>query len=597
MLLDWQQDGDADRSRTRQYELALCLVLTAVVLAVFWKAGTCAFVNFDDDKYVTENPHVLAGLTRDSIAWAFSSTDLANWHPLTWLSHMADCQLYGLNPRGHHLTSVFLHAANAMLLFLVFMRMTGALWRSALVAALFALHPAHVESVAWVSERKDVLSGLFWMLTLLAYAGYVHRPGLRRYLVTLALFALGLMAKPMLVSLPFVLILLDYWPFNRYRWGVPKAAHAEGTAAPPPGSDHVSPLFTKHPVLEKIPFLALSLASSIFTYLAQQKGGTVSSLERFPALFRMGNALVSYVKYISMMFWPSRLAVIYPVTKLPVWQVVGAGLFLVAATVTVVRAARRWPFLVVGWLWFLGMLVPVIGVVQVGAQAMADRYTYLPFIGLFIMISWGMTELVGEWHHSRVALAVAAVAVLAVCALCTVIQLGYWQDSVKLFARALDVTRNNATAHVNLASALAEQGRTGEAIVQQTEALRLAPTDARVYTNMGIYLAREGKVTEAIRYYLEALRLKPDDVNTHDNLGVALARTGRIEEALAHFADALRLKPDDLRTHDNLGVTLAEMGRFKEAYEHFSAAVRLNPYDENARRNLQMVRQYLGTAP
>ncbi len=404
-----------DEAPIMRREILICLFLVLATLTVYWQVGNYEFVNFDDDKYIIENFHVQKGLTRDSVIWAFTATHVSNWHPLTWLSHMLDFQLYGLNPSGHHLTNVFFHLVNTLLLFLVLKLMTGALWRSGLVAALFAVHPLHVESVVWVAERKDVLSTLFWMLTLWAYLGYTKRPGVKRYLVILLAFALGLMAKPMLVTLPFVLLLLDYWPLKRIELGQSAiglpAASQPSTIANKPGAQAFRLL------LEKTPMFVLAAVSSVVTFIVQKSGGAVGALETYPFKIRMANALLSYVIYLKKMIWPQNLAVFYPHPgqSLPMWQAAGAGLLLVVVSIAVIRAGRRYPYLPVGWLWYVGTLVPVIGLVQVGDQAMADRYTYVSLIGLFIVVAWGVPDVARSWRYGKCPRCSAKLALWQIC--------------------------------------------------------------------------------------------------------------------------------------------------------------------------------------
>lgn len=478
----------------------IILFLIVVPLAVYWQTGSHEFVNYDDPGYVVENPHVNTGLTGDNIRWAFTAISNSNWHPLTWLSHMLDCQLYGLTPKGHHLTSVFLHIVNAVLLFVLFRRMTGAQWQSAFVAALFALHPLHVESVAWVAERKDVLSASFFMLTLLAYTRYAERPTLGRYLPVFFSFVLGLMAKPMLVTLPFILLLLDYWPLGR-------------SQAKPAGL---------RLVLEKIPLFVLSIASSIITIYAQNTEGAISSMEAIPFVSRLANTVLAYAGYIEKTVWPARLIVLYPLTdQMPVWKVAGAILLLVCVSAIVFRQARRFPFLPVGWLWFLGMLVPVIGLVQVGSQSMADRYTYLPLIGLFIMIAWGGAELLEKWRHRRIALFASAVTIIMLLSSVTWLQIRHWKNSVELLSHALKFT-SNAFLYNNLGLALASQGKLDEAIIQYTKALQLNPNDDFAHYNLGLAFAKQGKLSEAVYHYSESLRINPGDSETRALLDFTL---------------------------------------------------------------------------
>jgi len=598
------------------------MFLVLATLTVYWQVGNYEFVNLDDDQYIVENSHVQKGLTSESVTWAFTTNHMANWHPLTWLSHMLDFQLYGLNPKGHHLANVVLHLLNTLLLFLVLQRMTGGLWRSGLVAALFALHPLHVESVAWVAERKDVLSTLFWILTLWAYLGYVKRPGVKRYLLTLVPFALGLMAKPMLVTLPFVMLLLDYWPLERIQLGQSFLGHT--------GQSHPS-IIAKKPrtqvfrlLMEKTPFFALAAVSSVVTFIVQKSGGAVVALEVYPLNIRIANAMLAYVSYIIKMIWPQNLAIFYPHPgqSLPIWQAVAAGLLLLLISTVVMRAGRRYPYLPVGWLWYVGTLVPVIGLVQVGAQAMADRYTYVPLIGLFIMVAWGVPDLVGSWRYAKPALTVAAASLLVALMVCTSFQVKHWKNSLSLFEHALRVTSNNSQIHNNLANVLTQKGMLQEAIPHYTKALEISPNYADAHTNLGVALAKQGRLEDAIKHYSAALRIKPKSPETHNNLGVALysqgdvlgaienymtavqlkpdyaeahnnlgnglAQQGRLAEAKVHYAKALTIRADYPEAHNNLGVALARQGKFHEAINHFTEALRLKDDYAQARANLKL---------
>lgn len=569
-------------------EFFICLVLIAATLSVYWQVGNYEFLNYDDNVYVTDNPHVQRGFTPETFIWAFSTTRAANWHPLTWLSHMLDCRLYGLDPGGHHLTNLLLHLANTLLLFLVLRRMTGVPWQSGFVAALFAFHPLHVESVAWVAERKDVLAALFWMLTTLAYIRYVERPGIYRYLLVILTFSLGLMAKPMLVTLPFVLLLLDYWPLGRFQL---RPLYGSIDPQVRNSQDSSTAKFPKFNVIwEKTPLFVLSVVSSIVTVFAQKQLGAISTLEAISLEWRLANSLVSYVTYIEKTVWPQSLAVFYPHpgSSLPIWQGVGAGLLLVAVSVLVMRGARRYPYVLVGWLWYLGTLVPVIGLVQVGEQAMADRYTYLPLIGLFIIIVWGVADIVKGWKHRRMAVAISAGVMLSSLMICNWLQVKNWRDSVSLFEHTLNVTSNNYVAHYTLGNALALQGNHQEAVDHYNEALRIKPNYAEAHHNLGNALTLQGSLTEAVAHYSEALRIKPDYAEAHRNLGVNLDRQGEHEEAIKHYAEALRISPNDAQSHNNLGVALAEQGRLGEAITHFSEAVRIKPDFTEAKRNLEL---------
>jgi Flp pilus assembly protein TadD len=564
-------------------EACICLILITAVLLVYWQVGDHEFINYDDNVYITDNAQVQKGLTRKGIIWAFTTNHTGNWHPLTWISHMLDCEFYGLNPKGHHLTNVLFHMANAILLFVVLRWMTGAIWRSGLVAALFALHPLHVESVAWAAERKDVLSIFFWMLTMMAYVYYVKRPGTRRYLLVLVNFSLGLMAKPMLVTLPFVLLLLDYWPLNRFQ---PRAT--TGSVVDQPlgfrsFGDDKSPILKA--VMEKVPLFVISLLSSLVTVIAQ-----LSTLEIVPFKLRIANGLVSFVAYMGKMIWPLDLAVFYPHpgSELQIWKPVAAGLFLLIVSTVALRVAHRCQYVLVGWLWYLGTLVPVIGLVQVGEQAMADRYTYVPLIGLFIAVVWGFADLGKGWRSRRWLISVTAAVMLLALMAGSWLQVGYWKDSIKLFQHTLDVTSNNYVAHYTLGNALALQGNLTGSVTHYNKALRINPNFAEAHNNLGNALALQGNLTRAISHYNKALHINPDHAEAHRNLGVALDRQGRHQEALQHYAEALRINPHDAQSHNNLGVALAEQGRLKEAVVHFTEALKIDPSFKEAQRNLEL---------
>ena len=468
-----------NRPTRNQLFAVICLVLALVTLVVYWPITRHGFTNFDDDGYITGNPHVKSGLTWPGIVWAFRSTETGNWHPLTWISHMLDCQLYGLNPGGHHLTNLIFHIANTLLLFLLLTQLTGAIWRSAFVAALFAWHPLHVESVAWAAERKDVLSAFFWMLTLFFYARHAQNKTSRNpqlstlnYILALFFFACGLMSKPMVVTLPFVLLLLDWWPLNRFQAG----SFARSAV---------------NLIIEKLPFFALAAAGSIVTYLAQKAGGAVSN-DTFA--FRLTNALCSYLRYISKTFWPVDLAVIYPFPGhgLAVPAMI-AAILLMIVSVWLIFSARRHPWLLVGWLWFLGTLVPVIGLVQIGSQSMADRYMYIPAIGLFILLVWGANELLNAWPKKQKILTWAGIAALAGCLVCTRAQIKYWQDSISLFRHASEVTSNNYVAFACLAQALDAADHEAEALAAATNAVRIETTYPPGQFFLGMILLKQGK--------------------------------------------------------------------------------------------------------
>jgi len=549
---------------------AVCLFLALAVWGVFGQTLHHGFV-YDDRGYVYENPAITKGLHWEGVVWAFTHTHGANWHPLTTLSHMLDYQLFGLNPRGHHLTNVLLHTASVLLLFLVLRKMTGALWRSAFVAAVFAIHPLGVESVAWVAERKDVLSGLFFMLTLWAYMRYTQKQLARSqsffsfvlspaYWLALLLFALGLMSKPMLVTLPFVLLLLDYWPLRRFAMG--DSRFTIGQLA-----------------CEKIPFLLLTAADSIATVWAQHGAHAIMSGQVLDVRSRMGNALISYASYLGQMIYPAGLVALYPHPggRLSVWRVGLSLLVLIFISAGVLVGRRKWPYVVVGWLWYLGMLVPVIGLVQVGVQARADRYVYLPQIGLYLLVAWGLADLMRGWRGRKVVLGIAGGLALGGLAVTARVQTAYWQDNIKLWRHAVDVNPHNALAHDSLGVALGEQGQLDEAIRQFHEAIRLEPDHAEVHFNLGIALAQQGKLAEAIQHFERAIQLKPDHADANGSLGTALAQQGKLAEAIQHFERAIQLKPDFPEALNNLGTALAQQGKLADAISNYERALQLRP--------------------
>ena len=594
----------------RHSEVLICLLLVISILFVFAQVHDFEFVNYDDTDYVSKNVNVQKGLTAESIVLAFTTVHAANWHPLTWLSHMTDYQLFGLNAGMHHLTNLFFHIINTLLLFFVFRKMTGAVWQSAFVAALFALHPLHVESVAWVSERKDVLSAFFWMLSMGCYAAYVARPSVLKYLGVIVFLALGLMSKPMLVTLPCVLLLIDYWPLKRFSF-----QGASGNEFPVARS-------TFKLLWEKIPLFVLAAISSIITYFAQQQGGAVKSLEFIPFADRVANALVSYILYIDKMIYPGRLAILYPHPEtLPWWQVLTAGLLLLSISAIVVRASKTRSYLAVGWLWYLGTLVPVIGLVQVGGQSMADRYTYLPLIGLFIMIAWGVPDVLRFSRFRKEVVGVCSVIILLIFSGITWKQTGYWRNSITLFEHAVDVTDHNYSMHYNLGNVLAEKGQTQNALNHYQQALEIKPdfADARnnmanLYLqmenpeaaaknylkvlainpgydgaryNLGIALNDQGRPQEAVPYFLAALKMMPENADAHFKTGNALFTTGDIDAAIRHYQQAVRINPGFVNAYCNLGVALFQEGKVNDAIDAFKSALRVQPDFKPARQYLQ----------
>ncbi|MBU4271406.1 MAG: tetratricopeptide repeat protein [Planctomycetes bacterium] len=581
--------------------LAVCVLLLLAVGLVFGRTVNHEFINLDDDVCVSENPWVSEGLTAQSIGWAFTSRHVGNWDPLTWISHIVDWRIYGENAGGHHLTNLLLHAATAILLFLVLRQMTGRLWPSALAAALFAVHPLRVESVAWVTERKDVLSGLFFMLTLAAYVGYARhrRFSLVRYLAVIVLFALGLMSKPMLVTLPCVLLLLDYWPLRRTSSQRPAAVAARLAA-------------------EKIPLFALAAACCAVTVWAQQ----VPEYQYGPLWWRIGNAAISYVNYLGSFFYPAGLAPLCPRTQfdLPLWQVIGSLLILLGVTAAVFAWARKRPYLPVGWLWYLGMMFPVVGLVPFGTQAMADRFTYLPQIGLCIALVWGAADPCRSWPHRRWVCGVGSAVVLAALMACAWRQTSYWRDSETLWNRTIACTSRNYTAHNALGNALADQGRLDEATSQYRKALEIWPDYPSAHFNLGVAAGSRGRRNEAIAHYRRAIKANPYYAAAHNNLADALLAVGSLDEAIGHsraaitiaptfpeyhytlgnawllsgkfngaveeYLKALDVRPDNAETHYYLAIALIGLGRREEAAEHYRRALEINPDVLNNRIDL-----------
>jgi Tfp pilus assembly protein PilF len=604
--------------------------LILAICAVYSQVRHFDFVNFDDPEYISGNNHVRAGLTWAGLKWAFTSTAAANWFPLTWISNMAAYQIFGLDSGWHHLINVLFHTLASLLLLAALRRMTGALWPSAFVAFVFALHPLHVESVAWVSERKDVLCAFFWCLTLWCYARYVSRPSAAGYVFVVLVFCGGLMAKSMIVTLPFVLLLLDLWPLRR-PW-------------------------RRALLWEKAPLVALAGAVSVVTLVSQQQGHAVRSLTSLPAGLRLANAAWTYMAYMGRMFWPAKLAVYYPYSHhVSGSHLLVASVVLAGITILAVRWFRSYPYVAIGWFWYLGTLVPVIGLVQVGGQSSADRYTYLPAIGLTIILAWGAVDLLKHYPHARKAIAAAAVAAVCICLVLTAIQVSYWANSGLLFQHAADVTAGNyiadnnmadyyltqmrteearapvmealrlnpsyPEAHVNLATILRRTGQMGESEREYREAIRLQPINAGAHAGYGALLLQEGRAGDAVgefarvvelqpedaegRYNLgrvlagvgrfdqgvaqlnEAIRLRPDYAEAHHSLAVALAGRGRLNEAVAEFEIEARLKPRDVSVHNNLGMLLAGVGRLNEAIAQYSEALRIQPGSEAARKGLE----------
>jgi tetratricopeptide (TPR) repeat protein len=550
----------------------ICLVLALATAALYWPITRNAFINFDDDEYIVGNTHVTSGLTRTNVVWALTTGEAANWHPLTWMSHMADCDLFQLNPGGHHLMNLLFHVANTLLLFLLLNQVTGTLWRSAFVAAFFAWHPLHVESVAWASERKDTLSTFFWLLTLMAYAQYARQFKIQNskfktfYALALIFFACGLMSKPMVVTLPFVLLLLDFWPLQRIQNSEFRIQNL------------------KWLLLEKIPFFLLAAAGSAVTYLVQKTAGAMWATSWDT---RLENVVLAYVRYISKLFWPQDLAIVYSYpNRWPALLAAAAALLLLLWTALSVYRARQNPYLPVGWLWFLGTLVPAIGIVQVGAQSIADRYTYIPSIGFFIVVVWGACDLMRRWPAKEKFLPIAGSVALAVCLGVTSIQIGYWQNSEKLFLHAIEVTTDNYVAENCLGKAFEKEGRNDRALVLYENAVKIAPRYPQSQFNLALCLLVFGKTNEALDHLRAAARLEPGDADIQYDLGIYFKLNGSPTDAERGFQAALADRPDFPEAHAELGTQLVRQKKFAEAIPHFAATVRLKPNDPDARFDL-----------
>jgi protein O-mannosyl-transferase len=620
-------------------QLLICIFLAAVTFAVYWPVHNHQFVYYDDNVYVTENPNVHAGPTWQNIKWAFTTGYASNWHPLTWLSHMVDCRLFGVSAPAHHIVNLLFHIANTLLLFIVLNRMTKQLWASAFVAALFAIHPLHIESVAWVAERKDVLSTLFWLLTMLAYTRYAERSSPGRYIAVLVLFALGLMAKPMLVTLPFGLLLLDYWPLKRINFK----------------------FSISNSLLEKLPLLFLSAISSVITFVVQEKGGAMALI---PFKERIANTSVSYLAYIDKMFWPAKLAILYPhpAGSISATKAVSCAVILILITIVLLYFGRRYKYLGVGWLWYLGTLVPVIGIVQVGSQAMADRYTYVPLIGLFIIIAFGIAEISPKIPFRKIILTALAAGVLIACVIATSFQLKFWKNNLLIFGHALDVTEGSSIMQNNFANILKSHGKPEEAAMLFSRAVKSMPNSAEIHNNFANTLRQLGKTDEAIEHFKIALKINPNFSKAHYNLGLTLADKGKYDEAieqfniyfgtdvnLARFQEDLKLlvqegrvddsiaqklkkmlaskpdlvgvvsclgyaaaqsgnpgqaveyynlvlqvEPDNILTHGRLVLALASIGKTDEAIEHCRIVVGAYPDDAEMRTNLGLLLQSKG---
>jgi protein O-mannosyl-transferase len=623
-LFSFQNQLDQLKKRGRissmpksKYVVTVYLLLVLTTLAAYWQIGNHGFIDWDDIVYITENGHIRNGITLEGLRWAFTTNCAANWHPLTWVSHMLDVQFFGLNPGWHHITSLLFHIANVLLLFFVLHRMTKAFWQSAFVAVLFALHPLHVESVAWAAERKDVLAALFWMLTLAAYGCYAENPRLKSYLAVMLFLALGLMAKPMLVTLPFVLLLLDYWPLERFRDGkaarryraesistvpVRKKKGKTGKQAPKTVIEIENPAnggfrwaLVRPLLLEKIPLLVLTILSCVATYIAQSSVGAVASVQALTPDMRLANAFVSYIVYIAKTIWPDNLAVFYPHPgSWPVWEVSGAVLILAVVTFAVIRTRKIFPFLPVGWLWFTGTLVPVIGIVQVGSQAMADRYTYIPSIGLFIMAAWGIPEALKKLRYKKQVLVASSAVCLACIFALTWIQAGYWRDSITLYDHALSITKNNYSIHNNRGLVLEHLGYHVEAMADFDRAIEIYPRFSEAYTNRGIVYKSLGNFARAVEDFTRAIEFDPKNAEAYTNRGSAHMVLGNRAQALEDYSSAIAVEPQYTPAYFNRGIFYQYSQMYPQAVEDYDKAISINPGYAKAYFNRGMIYNALG---
>lgn len=584
----------------RYRAVLICLGLAVVTLALYWPVTHYEFTDVDDPRFIINNPHVVAGVTWQGLLWAMHTIYVETWQPVTWVSHMLDCQMYGLNAGGHHLTSLLIHTASTLLLFLWLHNLTKAVWRSAFVAGLFAWHPLHVESVAWICERKEVLSTFFGLLALLAYTRYGRKPGTGWYILVLVLFALGMMSKPMVVTLPCVLLLVDFWPLNRLGlpWNMPAASAGQvpdGRFAAavnrfcqarnlPAVAGRAAVL-----ILEKVPLGLLALGMTAATIYAEGAGGTLAGLAGLPMHTRAANALVAYFSYLTETFWPTHLAFFYPYSfDLPLVLVLGAALLLAIWTASFIQRLRQQPYLLMGWCWWLGTLVPTIGLIQFCAQAKADRYMYFPSIGLFITIAWGLSDLLQRSSLGRRLLPWAGGLALAACLPVTFIQIGYWQNSIVMCRHAIDVTHNNFAAYESLGTALYQRGLKPEAMLCYRQALKISDELPESHYNLGVALMDAGQTDEAVQHFEAAAKILPNHPELHNELGKALlaAGEGRLPEAAREFSEAVRLQPGFAEAQDNLGVALIKQGDITNALRHFAEAVRLDPTNADSRFNL-----------
>ena len=572
----------------QKHSVLVVLMLIILILGVYWPVQDYEFVNYDDSLYVYDNYKIRSGINIENLIYAVKDVHTGHWHPLTMISHMLDWQLFGNNSGGHHWTSVIIHILNTILLFIFFRYVTGAIWPSAFLAALFAIHPLNVESVAWIAERKNVLSTFFWILTMLFYVWYVQLPGWKRYLPVFFCFALGLMSKPMLVTLPFVLLLLDYWPLNRMGINFQNDDQNEATSII---ADKSRIFFL---VLEKTPLLVLTIISICLTFYAAQSVNTIAD-DILPLTARISNAIFSYAVYIKKLFWPFDLAFFYPHVYIPIWQVSAAALLLAVITILAIRHYRKYPYLIVGWFWYLGTLVPVIGIVQAGSQSMADRYAYIPFIGIFLMIVWSMATIFKKQLSIKV-LAIFSGIVLSGLLVTTHFQVKYWENSVTLFEHALKVTQNNYVATYCLATELFLQNKLDEAIFYYKDAIKIDPKRDLAFAGLGCALGKKGKTNEAMVAFQRAIDIDPYSLDAHYNLSITLMQMNRVDEAIGEYQKAIQINSNNPVLRDNFGNVLAAKGRYAEAALEYAEAVRLQPSNASTHNNLAMVLMLQGKA-
>jgi len=589
----------------RHHSLIIVASLVVATAISFGRIGGNGFINFDDGLYITENEQVKSGISAETIGWAFSAVVSSNWHPFTMISHAIDWQLFKDNAGAHHLMSLFFHIGGAIFLFLLLYLMTGMLWPSAFAVALFALHPLRVESVAWAAERKDVLSLFFGLGSLYAYSHYVKNRKAGVYVICLVLFIASLLSKPMFVTLPFIMLLLDFWPLNRLqKKPVPEkpAVSAPEKAIPkgkPKKTDKtirpaVAPPRTDTPkwefiglIREKIPFFIIVVLSSIVTLWAQQE--SIASLKHIPFPDRFVNAIHSYAAYLIKMIWPADLSVFYPYQPIPPLQVLGAAILVTGISIAVILLLKKMPFLFVGWFWYLGTLIPVIGLVQVGAQSMADRYTYLPSIGIGIMVVWGIHSVLPKQSLYRKGAAAVAGVVVALLSFLTWQQCGIWKDSITLYRHALAVTKNNDLAHYNLGIALAAAGKQDETIRHYREAIKIKPKSDNAHYNLGMALQKQGQTDEALQHFRDAVKINPRHADAHNNLAIILEKQhNKVDEAIEHYQEALKIDANNGEIHYNLGIALGRKGDLTKAVEHFRKALELKPDDQQAQMGLNM---------